>query len=112
MSWIFFEQSAGDKLGKKLGIAPAEMRESSGDAVLCALEQPRPTLVMLPGETSGQVVLLQVRKPRLADSNALGDASEPAAYRSTGFLGLHDEPVYFQETPPPPRRRWWQRKGN
>jgi hypothetical protein len=110
MSWIFFDQSASQKLGKDLGLAPSEMHEASGDAVLCALEQPRPSLVLLPGETIGQVVLLQVRRPRLANLNAAGDGHEPVAYRSSGFLGLNDEPIYFDDNSPP-RRRWWQRKG-
>jgi hypothetical protein len=112
MSWIFFDQSAGKKLGQDLGLAPSDMHEASGDAVLCALEQPRPSVVLLPGETPDRVVLLQVRRPRVANANAAGDGHEPVTYRSSGFLGLNDEPIYFDDdSQPQPRRRWWQRKG-
>lgn len=111
MSWIFFEPCDREKLGKDLGLESSDIREASGDAVLCALEQPRASLVLLPGETRGQVVLLQVRRPRPAELNDSGDGPAPVAYRCSGFLGLNDEPVYFDDDSPPQPRRWWQRKG-
>ena len=109
MSWILFNQSADEKLTRSLGAEPSEIQAASGDAVLCALEQPRSSVVLLPGETAGRVVLLQIKRRRTAGVEEPSDGSQPIAYRSSGFLGLNDEPIFLDDQPQP-RSRWWQRK--
>ena len=114
--WITFDDRTAAAVVSNVASGTAEIRD--GDAFLTAISEGDCTLV-LPSETAGQVLFLQVRinadvsarKPPASvgvepaiQQKAVG---EETSYEAVGFLGLSDSLV-FEEEPPRPRK-WWQK---
>lgn len=109
--WITFDDYTAAAVVSNVASGTAEIRD--GDAFESALHQGDCTL-LLPSQTPGQVLFLQVRvKPNfvpLANPSPAvksHDEAEPVAYEAGGFLGLVDSPVYDDEAPSP--KKWWRK---
>lgn len=97
--WIAFDEESTATVAAQTQAAVSFQR---GDALDAALTAEKPAVVLLPGDSSN-VLLLQVRR----NPSALPAGDEPVAFEATGFLGLHDEPVFEEE--PQQKKKWWQR---
>jgi hypothetical protein len=101
MAWIVFDSETRNALRG----TPAQL--ASGDPLAFALSHRRDSVVLLPGASPDQVLLLTVkqnRKPAQKEKKA----EEPSIrYVSGGFLGLTDEAIV--EEAPEERRGWWRK---
>lgn len=111
--WIAFDEESTAIAAAQTGMA---VSFKQGDALEDALASSKPAVVLLPGETSEEIVVVELRPTPMAtgaepppprqESSQPNLADEPVAYEASGFLGLSDEPVFEQE---PVKKKWWQR---
>jgi hypothetical protein len=123
MAWIAFDDQTQSVLSELSG-APVTLAKSSTDPLDYALASKRNSVVLVPIGTTGEVVLLTVRKnlrrepaPPPAPPSAppakpetvpaKQETTQSMHYVSSGFLGLGDEVELDQE--PQPRKSWWKR---
>ena len=113
--WITFDDRTAAAVVSNVASGTAEIRD--GDAFLTALSGGDCNLV-LPSQTAGQVLFLQIRvnesagtrKPPASvkpERSVEPKAAEEVSYEAVGFLGLSDSPVFDDEPPRP--KKWWQK---
>ncbi len=108
--WIAFDEESTAIAAAESGVAVSFQR---GDAFDTALASAKPAIVILPGTTLEDVLVVDLipgqRLPSLhQDDGRVSSDEAPVSYEATGFLGLTDEPV-FEEEPAAPVKKWWKR---
>jgi hypothetical protein len=101
--WIAYDPAVKHALAHHMGIT-AESQPAAGapDVVTAVMSAGGAAMALLPAaHGSVQVV---TRRPLTREP---AHAAPPRGYEATGFLGLHDEPVFDDEPPPP--RSWWEK---
>ena len=134
--WVAFDDESAEAVVSRFKRGAAEIQP--GDAVGSALELGRPSLVLLPGRHSGQVLMARFHPAVVEEVVALEDLQplpsmvqesipaktsesasfseevkaaddlQPVAYETSGFLGLSDQPIYYSPEPRA-KRKWWQK---
>ncbi len=108
--WIAFDEESTAVAATQSGMAVSFQR---GDALDCALAAVNPALVLMPGSSREELLVVEVRRPisqRSTPSAPQGSrhaGDVPVAYEATGFLGLIDEPIF--EDQPQSKKKWWRR---
>jgi hypothetical protein len=109
--WIAFDDETAEAVVSKFKRGGAEIcRSEPLDAVL---DFGKPSLMLLPSTKPGRVLLAQFQpKPQIAAT----ESREPIAFETSGFLGLTDQPVYFnnpahEQDQDKKKKRWWQRRS-
>jgi hypothetical protein len=112
--WIAFDEESTAIAAAESGMAVSFQR---GDALESALATSKPAIVLLPGETNAELVVIELRPglmtnrsevaPPGQDSTGTTPEEQPFAYEASGFLGLSDEPVFEPE--PVTKKKWWKR---
>ena len=106
--WIAFDDESAEAVVSRFKRGAAEIH--TGDPVGAALDLGRPSLVLLPGPNNGKVLVARF-EPK-SDAGIVPLAAEPRTYAPSGFLGLQDEPIFFDAEPAPtPKKRWWHRRS-
>src|SRR5215467_5623179 len=102
--WIVFDVETAEAVVSRFRRGAAEIHE--GTAVTAALDSSRSSLLILPGNTPGKVILA-----RCEPKSDAARSDQEISYQPGGFLGLSDEPT-FNHLPRPlvGKKRWWQRK--
>jgi hypothetical protein len=101
MAWIVFDKETRNGLSG----TPAQL--ASGDPLAFALSHRRDSVVLLPGASADQVLLLTVKQNRKPAQKAKKSEAPSIRYVSGGFLGLTDEAVV--EEAPEEQRSWWKK---
>jgi len=105
--WIAFDDESAEAVVSRFKRGAAEIQH--GDAVGSALDLGRPSLVLLPGQAPGRVLVARF-EPQTDDAFISSDTSEPVAFEVSGFLGLQDDPVFVHPAPPA-KKKWWQKRS-
>jgi|GEM_PF-600713 len=101
--WIAFDDDTAEAVVTRFKRGAAEIQH--GDPVSLALGAQQPSLLILPSDAPGRVVLAHFQPKAIAEE-------APIRYQASGFLGLSDEPVYTQPSQPEleTKKKWWQRR--
>jgi hypothetical protein len=111
--WIAFDEESTAVAAARTGKAISFQR---GDALESALASSRPAIVILPGASADDVLVVEVRRNTAAATSRSAQpeehsqpvaSAEPAGYEPAGFLGLADRPVFDREIAP--KKKWWKR---
>jgi len=97
--WIAFDEESTAATADRTQTAVLFQR---GNALVAALSSRNSALILLPGGTPDEALLLAVHRTPASTTGI-----SPVRFEPAGFLGLHDEPVYADE--PAPKKKWWQR---
>lgn len=96
--WIAFDDETAEAVVSRFKRGAAEIE--AGDPLAAALGADRPTMVILPSQVKGRVLLAKI-----------SPSKESVNYEATGFLGLSDEPVAPRAPQPQARKSWWKKLG-
>jgi hypothetical protein len=102
--WIAFDDESAEAVVSRFRRGAAEIHP--GDAVGAALDLGRPSVVLLPARGTGRVLMARFQ-PKLVDEVAVPQ-ERPPMFETSGFLGLSDQPIFY-EPEPAAKRKWWQK---
>ena len=105
--WIAFDDETADAIISRFRRGAAEIHD--GNPLDEALAAGRPSILLLPSNTPGRVLMARIQPRPVSDE--VQESAEPT-YEPSGFLGLADEPVFARRPPqsaPPEKKKWWQR---
>ena len=113
--WIAFDDETADAIISRFRRGAAEIHD--GNPLDEALASGRPSILLLPSNTPGRVLMARIQPRSVAhtSSSSVSSSSVEVAeplYEPSGFLGLLDEPVFTRHVPepaPPEKKKWWQR---
>jgi hypothetical protein len=109
--WIAFDDETADAIISRFRRGAAELHD--GNPLDEALAAGRPSILLLPSNTPGRVLMARIQPRSIAENSSSVDVAEPL-YEPSGFLGLSDEPVFARRPPQPAapqKKKWWQRLG-
>jgi hypothetical protein len=101
--WIAFDDESAEAIVSRFKRGAAEIQP--GDPVGSALNLGRSSLVLLPAQNPGRVLVARF-DPRIEEAAAV----ERVNFEPSGFLGLSDQPT-FEAPSPEPKKKWWQRRS-
>lgn len=113
--WIAFDDETADAIISRFRRGAAEIHY--GNPLDEALASGRPSILLLPSNTPGRVLMARIQPRSVADTSSSSvssssvEVAEPL-YEPSGFLGLLDEPVFTRHVPEPApseKKKWWQR---
>lgn len=107
--WIAFDDETADAIISRFRRGAAEIHD--GNPLDEALAADQPSILLLPSNTPGRVLMARIQPRSMAGNSANVDEAEPV-YEPSGFLGLSDEPVFARRPPQsasPEKKKWWQR---
>ena len=105
--WIAFDDESAEAVVSRFKRGAAEIQQ--GDPVGSALGLGRSSLVLLPAQTPGRVLVARF-EPHVDEAAVVPANPEPVAFEPSGFLGLSDQPL-FEIPAPEPKKKWWQRRS-
>ena len=101
--WIAYDRIAEHALAQRFGHGRVQHQLGDEDATFSALlAAPGPAVALLPVRPGETVIV--TRRPLRA---VTAPVPPPRAFEATGFLGLHDEPIYDDQPVSP--KTWWER---
>ncbi len=111
--WIAFDEESTALAAAQSGMAVSFQR---GDALATALASSKPAVVLVPGDSSDEVIVVELRPnpairsalfPSRQEVSQTDSAESPVGLEASGFLGLSDAPVFEQEETG--KKTWWKR---
>lgn len=104
--WIAFDDDTAEAVVTRFKRGAAEIHH--GQPLDAALDLGRPSVLLLPSNTPGRLLLARV-EPKVENASKTCLAHEP-----NGFPELVGEPVFTQRPPsaePATKKRWWRRRS-
>src|SRR5687767_5008957 len=101
--WTTYDEAAAKTLAQRFGNDNVQQQNGNQEAVLSAVLAADGAAVALLPARHGETVVV-TRRPLRATRV---EVEPPCAFEATGFLGLHDEPIYDDEPVKP--KSWWER---
>jgi len=120
--FVTYDAEVAARLAQAVGVHRVELRDArlyppnSNPALLDALRRPHRCGVMMPSSDE-QVLMIRVSEEAEADQARVSKKRKKhtkdheikeVGSQPSGFLGLHDEPVFSDEPEDPPRSLWKQ----